>query len=97
MAAIDKLAGFAEHFREDAARDDEFASAVMIRNGIPEDIVQRAATVSSAFRAWGAKAKVTRPLTDGETLELATAAWRSCTGPATRPPTPSSGTRSGGS
>ena len=70
VAAIDKLAGFAEHFREDAARDDAFASAVMIRNGIPEDIVSALVTVSSAFRAWGAKAKVTRPLTDGATLAL---------------------------
>ena len=70
VAAIDKLAGFAERFREDSARDDEFASGVMIRNGIPEDIVAALRTVSSAFRAWGAKAKVTRPLRDGETLEL---------------------------
>ena len=70
VAAIDKLAGFAERFREDSARDDEFASGVMIRNGIPEDIVSALRTVSSAFRAWGAKAKVTRPLRDGETLEL---------------------------
>ena len=70
MAAIDKLAGFAERFREDSARDDEFASGVMIRNGIPEDIVSALRTVSSAFRAWGAKAKVTRPLRDGETLAL---------------------------
>jgi glyoxylase-like metal-dependent hydrolase (beta-lactamase superfamily II) len=70
VAAIDKLAGFAQRFREDAARDDEFASAVMLRNGIPEDIVNALRTVSSAFRAWGAKAKVTRPLRDGETLVL---------------------------
>jgi glyoxylase-like metal-dependent hydrolase (beta-lactamase superfamily II) len=70
VAAIDKLAGFAERFREDSARDDEFASGVMIRNGIPEDIVNALRTVSSAFRAWGARAKVTRPLRDGETLEL---------------------------
>jgi glyoxylase-like metal-dependent hydrolase (beta-lactamase superfamily II) len=70
VAAIDKLAGFAERFREDSARDDEFASAVMIRNGIPEEIVNALRTVSSAFRAWGARAKVTRPLRDGETLEL---------------------------
>ena len=70
VAAIDKLARFAEHFREDAARDDEFAAAVMLRNGIPEDIVHALRTVSSAFRAWGAKAKVTRPLRDGERLEL---------------------------
>jgi glyoxylase-like metal-dependent hydrolase (beta-lactamase superfamily II) len=70
VAAIDKLAGFAERFREDSARDDDFASAVMIRNGIPEEIVNALRTVSSAFRAWGAKAKVTRPLHDGQTLEL---------------------------
>jgi glyoxylase-like metal-dependent hydrolase (beta-lactamase superfamily II) len=42
----------------------------MLRNGIPEDIVNALKTVSSAFRAWGAKAKVTRPLRDGEHLEL---------------------------
>ena len=45
---------FAEHFAEDAARDDEFASGVMLRNGIPEDVVQALRTVSSAFRSWGA-------------------------------------------
>ena len=42
----------------------------MLRNGIPEEIVRALQTVSSAFRAWGSKAKVTRPLRDGETLEL---------------------------
>ena len=70
VAAIDKLAHFAEHYGEDAARDDEFAGSVMLRNGIPEEIVRALQTVSSAFRAWGSKAKVTRPLRDGDTLEL---------------------------
>ena len=70
VAAIDKLAHFAEHYGEDAARDDEFAGGVMRRNGIPDEIVRALQTVSSAFRAWGSKAKVTRPLQDGETLQL---------------------------
>ena len=35
--------------------DDEFAGGVMLRNGIPEEIVQALRTVSSAFRAWGAR------------------------------------------
>jgi glyoxylase-like metal-dependent hydrolase (beta-lactamase superfamily II) len=70
VAAIDRLAHFAEHYGEDAARDDEFAGAVMRRNGIPDEIVRALQTVSSAFRAWGSKAKVTRPLRDGETLAL---------------------------
>jgi glyoxylase-like metal-dependent hydrolase (beta-lactamase superfamily II) len=70
VVAIDKLAHFAEHYGEDAARDDQFAGGVMLRNGIPEEIVRALQTVSSAFRAWGAKAKVTHPVCDGEILEL---------------------------
>jgi glyoxylase-like metal-dependent hydrolase (beta-lactamase superfamily II) len=70
VAAIDKLAGYVEDFSEAAARDDEFATAVMLRNGISEDVVQALRQVSSAFRAWGSKANVTRPLRDGEVLSL---------------------------
>ena len=70
VAAIDLLARFADNFADDAARDDEFASAVMLRNGIPEDVVAALRTVSSAFRAWGSRARVTRPLHDGDTLSL---------------------------
>src|ERR671936_199789 len=71
VAAIDKVVEFVEHFSEASARDDEFATAVMLRNGISEDVVQALRQVSSAFRAWGSKAKVTRPLVDGEVLEFA--------------------------
>jgi glyoxylase-like metal-dependent hydrolase (beta-lactamase superfamily II) len=70
VAVIDLLARFADNFAEDAARDDVFASGVMLRNGIPEDVVAALRTVSSAFRAWGSRARVTRPLHDGETLAL---------------------------
>jgi glyoxylase-like metal-dependent hydrolase (beta-lactamase superfamily II) len=71
VAAIDKLSGFVEDFSAAAARDDEFATGVMLRNGISEDVVQALRQVSSAFRAWGGKANVTRPLSDGDLLELA--------------------------
>jgi glyoxylase-like metal-dependent hydrolase (beta-lactamase superfamily II) len=70
VAALDKLVGFVEDFSQAAARDDEFATAVMLRNGISEDVVQALRQVSSAFRAWGGKANVTRPLADGQVLEL---------------------------
>jgi glyoxylase-like metal-dependent hydrolase (beta-lactamase superfamily II) len=70
VAAIDKLAGFVKDFSKAAARDDEFATAVMLRNGISEDVVQALRQVSSAFRAWGGKANVTRPLADDEVLKL---------------------------
>ena len=70
VAALDKLSGFVEDFSAAAARDDEFATAVMLRNGISEDVVQALRQVSSAFRAWGGKANVTRPLSDGEVLKF---------------------------
>jgi glyoxylase-like metal-dependent hydrolase (beta-lactamase superfamily II) len=70
VAAIDKLVDYVGDFSRAAARDDEFATAVMLRNGISEDVVQALRQVSSAFRAWGSKATVTRPLADGDVLEL---------------------------
>jgi glyoxylase-like metal-dependent hydrolase (beta-lactamase superfamily II) len=70
VAAIDAVVPFVEHFGEDAERDDREAAALMLRHGIPEDVVRALQTVSSSFRAWGSKVKVTRPLHDGESLEL---------------------------
>ncbi len=70
MAAIDVVAPFIENFGDDTERDDEFAAALMLRHGIPEDVVTALRSVSRSFRAWGARPKVTRPLDDGEALEL---------------------------
>ena len=70
VAAIDVAVPFVENYSEEAQKDDEFARAVMLRNGIPEDVVSALSSVSQAFRAWGARAEVTRVLRDGEELRL---------------------------
>jgi glyoxylase-like metal-dependent hydrolase (beta-lactamase superfamily II) len=70
VAAIDVAVPFVENYSEEAQRDDEFARAVMLRNGIPPDVVSALSAVSQAFRAWGARADVTRVLHDGDTLAL---------------------------
>jgi glyoxylase-like metal-dependent hydrolase (beta-lactamase superfamily II) len=70
VAAIDVVAPFLERYDADAEREDEFASELMIRYGIPEELVIPLRAVSRAFRGWGAPVKVTRPLADGERLEL---------------------------
>jgi glyoxylase-like metal-dependent hydrolase (beta-lactamase superfamily II) len=70
VAALDLLAPYVERYREDAERDDEFAEALMRRHGIPEDVRYALRSVSTAFRAWGSSASVTRTLRDGEVLEL---------------------------
>jgi glyoxylase-like metal-dependent hydrolase (beta-lactamase superfamily II) len=70
VAAIDRLVPFVEGYREAAAADDEYATATMLRHGIPPEVVTALASVSRGFRAWGARADVTRSLADGEELRL---------------------------
>jgi glyoxylase-like metal-dependent hydrolase (beta-lactamase superfamily II) len=70
VAAIDVAVPFMERFSDEAQADDEFARDVMLRNGIPEDVVAALVSVSAAFRAWGSPVRVTRPLRDGEALRL---------------------------
>ena len=70
VAAIDAAVPFVERYSEEAAADDEFARGLMLRHGIPEDVASALESVSRAFRAWGARADVSRVLHDGETVEL---------------------------
>jgi glyoxylase-like metal-dependent hydrolase (beta-lactamase superfamily II) len=70
VAAIDRLVPFVEGYREAADADDEFATSTMLRHGIPPEVTTALASVSRAFRAWGASAQVTRTLEDGEELAL---------------------------
>jgi glyoxylase-like metal-dependent hydrolase (beta-lactamase superfamily II) len=70
VAALDAAVPFVERFSEEAQADDDFARSTMLRHGIPEDVVGALSAVSQAFRAWGARADVTRVLHEGDVLEL---------------------------
>ena len=70
VAALDLAVPFLANFADEAQADDDFASDIMLRNGISEDVVAALQSVSRAFRAWGSRVEVTRPLGDGEALEL---------------------------
>ena len=70
VAAIDAAVPFVERFSEEAQADDRFAREVMLRNGIPEDVVSALSAVSQAFRAWGSRADVTRVLRDGDEMRF---------------------------
>ena len=70
VAAIDQLVPFVENYSEAAARADQFGHEMMLRHGIPEDVATAVHSVSEAFRAWGARANVTRVVRDGDTIEL---------------------------
>ena len=71
VCALDLLAPLIEDFASDAERNDELAEALMLRHGIPRDVVTALRSVSRSFRAWGGSTKVTTPLADGSDLEFA--------------------------
>ncbi|HEX2016545.1 MAG TPA: MBL fold metallo-hydrolase [Solirubrobacteraceae bacterium] len=70
VAALDLLVPFLARYREDMESDDQFAETLMLRHGIPVDVVSALRAVSASFRAWGSGVTVTRSLSDGEQIEL---------------------------
>jgi glyoxylase-like metal-dependent hydrolase (beta-lactamase superfamily II) len=70
VAALDTLAPYLRDFNESTELDDRFAQQTMLLHGIPADIVTALRAVSASFRAWGSAVDVTRPLHDGEQLQL---------------------------
>src|SRR5436189_3148578 len=60
VAAIDVVVPFVENFGDDIELEDRFAADLMLRHGIPEDVVTALRSVARSFRAWGARADVTR-------------------------------------
>jgi glyoxylase-like metal-dependent hydrolase (beta-lactamase superfamily II) len=68
VAAIDVAVELLRNFGEDAERDDQFAASLMLRQGVPEDVVTALQSVSRSFRAWGSRPNVTRPLHHGEMI-----------------------------
>jgi len=70
VAALDRVAPFLASYGQEAELDDLFAERLMLRHGIPPEVVTVLRAVSAGFRAWGAAVQVTRPLADGGELEL---------------------------
>jgi glyoxylase-like metal-dependent hydrolase (beta-lactamase superfamily II) len=70
VAALDALAPYLAGYSEQADADDAFAERVMLRHGIPPEVVTALRSVSAGFRGWGASVEVTRPLRDGSELKL---------------------------
>jgi len=67
VAALDALAPFLASFGRETDIDDAFAQNLMLRHGIPADVVTALRAVSASFRGWGSSVEVTRPLApDGE-------------------------------
>lgn len=76
VCALEALGPWLANYKREMEAGDRFSSEIMLRNGIPQDVVYALRTVSASFRAWGAAATVTRALGDGDLLEFANRRWR---------------------
>jgi glyoxylase-like metal-dependent hydrolase (beta-lactamase superfamily II) len=70
VAALSALSPFLASFAHQTDVEDRFAERLMLRHGIPPEIVTALRAVSAGFRAWGSAVEVTRPLADGGVLQL---------------------------
>lgn len=70
VAAFAPLRHWLADYEASATGDDEYAQVVMRRHGVPEDLVAVLGVVAAAFRPFGSSGVVTRPLNDGDRLEL---------------------------
>jgi glyoxylase-like metal-dependent hydrolase (beta-lactamase superfamily II) len=70
VAALDALAPYLAAYAHETDLDDAFAEGIMLRHGIPIEVVTALRAVSAGFRAWGSAVQVTNPLRAGGELEL---------------------------
>jgi len=70
VAALEPLGGYLASYGRETDLDDAFAEGIMLRHGIPQEVVTALRAVSAGFRAWGSAVEVTRPLSDGSELVL---------------------------
>jgi len=76
VCALEELAPWLADYRRQMEENDSFSAEIMLRNGIPQDVVHALRAVSASFRAWGAAAYVTRPLAEDDSLQFASRSWR---------------------
>src|SRR3954447_8810439 len=76
VVALEALAPWLAAYGDQMEDDDKYAESIMARHGIPEDIRYALRAVSAQFRAWGARAQVTRTVSEGDVLEFASRSWQ---------------------
>ncbi len=70
VASLSVLGPYLAAYGQETDLDDAFAEGLMLRHGIPQEIVTALRAVSAGFRGWGAAVNVTRELEDGDELVL---------------------------
>ncbi len=70
VAAYGPLGQWLAEYPRLAAQDDAWLGELLLRHGVPDDVAVVLGVVGGAYRPYGSRARVTRPLVDGDRLEL---------------------------
>jgi glyoxylase-like metal-dependent hydrolase (beta-lactamase superfamily II) len=71
VAALDGLAEDLARWREAGEAQDRFGERIMREHGVAADLVTALRSSAANIRSWGSAPTVTRPLADGDKIELA--------------------------
>lgn len=85
VAAFAPLVDWIANYSESATRDDEYAQSMMRRHGVPTDLITALGAVAGAYRSFGARGTVERPLADGDNLALRDRSFTICHRPGHSP------------
>lgn len=71
VACLDLCRPWIEEFHAEAAATDRWASEMLVKHGVGEEVAVALRAVAKAFRGWGCECKVDRTFSEGEFLEFA--------------------------
>jgi glyoxylase-like metal-dependent hydrolase (beta-lactamase superfamily II) len=71
VAAFGPLGNWLDRFHDQMELDDRFAVNIMLRHGVSREVTTALRAVTAMARAFGSHVHVTRPLLDGDVVELA--------------------------
>ena len=70
VAALEPLVAYARDCPASIAAEHEYQARVMQIHGVPDETVRALRQISAAFTRFGASVDITRPLRDGDVIEL---------------------------
>lgn len=71
VVCLDKCRPWMENFHNESSATDRWASGMLVKHGVGEDVAVALRAVAKAFRGWGSECKVDRTVSEGDVLKFA--------------------------
>lgn len=70
VVCLDRCKPWMENFHEEASATDRWASEMLVKHGVGEEVAVALRAVAKAFRGWGCESPVDRVLVEGDVLDF---------------------------